>query len=131
MKIFEILMVILIIALNVAIIALVVSYVAERKHPTNYGKAHVLKTKGRHFNKVWNGFKQFEVRKGDREYKNNDIVVLKETAGTVNGMTFYTGRKITARIEYVFDISDCFDGLVAFSIDVIKKETGIPCFEKD
>ena len=41
-------------------------------------KTHELKTLPEYFEQVWNGNKRFELRKNDRDFQENDILILKE-----------------------------------------------------
>lgn len=65
---------------------------------------HELKILPMYFQAVWDGKKTFEVRKNDRGYKPNDILVLKEWDGTK-----YTGSAVCKRVGYM--LTDTIDGI--------------------
>ena len=65
---------------------------------------HELKILPMYFQVVWDGKKTFEVRKNDRGYKPNDILVLKEWDGTK-----YTGSAVCKRVGYM--LTDTIDGI--------------------
>ena len=65
---------------------------------------HELKILPMYFQEVWDGKKTFEVRKNDRGYKLNDILVLKEWDGTK-----YTGSAVCKRVGYM--LTDTIDGI--------------------
>lgn len=82
----------------------------DRKNIEN--TVHNLKIITKYFNDVLWGYKTFEVRKNDRDFKVNDIVILEEYN---NGS--YTGRRICKRITYVLDDQEyCKDGYVTFGM---------------
>ena len=41
-------------------------------------KTHYLKTTQPHFDNIKNGWKNFEIRKNDRDFKEKDLVILEE-----------------------------------------------------
>lgn len=57
---------------------------------------HELKILPEYFDDVKHGNKRFELRKDDREYKVNDIIVLREFSDGE-----YTGRKFVSLIKYI------------------------------
>ena len=59
---------------------------------------HKLKILPKYYNEVLVGKKKFEIRKNDRDFKEEDVVILKEF---VDGI--YTGRYIKAIIDYIFN----------------------------
>jgi len=61
-------------------------------------KTHELKTYPEYFEQIWEGKKDWELRKNDRNYKFNDTLILKEWDWRVNE---YTGREIEAVVCYV------------------------------
>ena len=61
-------------------------------------QTHKLKTINPYFTDVWRGFKKFEVRKNDRNFKEGDKVHLLEYEAEVNN---YTGREVRGEITYV------------------------------
>ena len=60
---------------------------------------HELKISPEHFDAVWIGDKNFEVRLNDRDYRLHDLLILRECINEKE----YTGRVIKARVVYVFD----------------------------
>jgi len=61
---------------------------------------HHLKTTQPHFEDIWDGIKKFELRRNDRKFKVNDILVLREWDENKN---VYIGHRIKARIIYILD----------------------------
>ncbi len=66
---------------------------------------HYLKTDRNVFQDVWNDLKTFEIRYDDRNYKVNDILVLRKTVNTGEEMKagyplIYTGEEIIATVSY-------------------------------
>lgn len=77
------------------------------------GDTHKLKILPEYFKAMLDETKTFEVRRNDRDYKVNDILMLKEW----NKDKGYTGRWITAKISYILDNSEfCKDGFVILGI---------------
>lgn len=77
---------------------------------------HELKTVNPYFSEVWNGNKKFEVRRNDRFFAVNDILILREydpLAAT------YSGRFIMCLVDYILS---SFEGLapgyVALSVTI-------------
>lgn len=67
---------------------------------------HDLKTDPDVFEAVWNGEKNFEIRKNDRGFKSGDTLQLRETKYSgvemLNGKPLeYTGNVITAKVNYI------------------------------
>lgn len=78
---------------------------------------HELKILPEYFVEIKNGYKTFEVRKDDRDYKQGDIVILKEYKSHQ-----FTGREIKAWITYVLrDRNYCKDGFCVMSIKCINE----------
>jgi len=77
-------------------------------------KRHELKILPEYFVPVAEERKTFEIRKNDRDFKEGDIVVLKEWNG------IYTGREIEAVITFITDYEQK-EGYVVFSIELINK----------
>lgn len=77
---------------------------------------HKLKTVQPYFDDVVSGNKTFEVRKSDRDFKINDVLLLLEynPDNAANQKSKgYTGKCITARITYILDEPEyCKDGYV-------------------
>lgn len=63
---------------------------------------HYLKTKVEHFQKVWDGKKNFEMRKDDRHFAEGDILILGE--GVVPTQC---ERAIIARVDSVTTAGQC------------------------
>lgn len=61
---------------------------------------HDLKTVQPFFNDVWNGLKNFEVRRNDRDYKLGDFLNLKEYDPITET---FKSRSITKKIKYILD----------------------------
>lgn len=57
---------------------------------------HKLKILPEYFDLVINGVKKFEIRKNDKNFREDDIVVLQEY-----DYDHYTGRETTIKIKYV------------------------------
>lgn len=58
---------------------------------------HELKVWPEYFDAIRNGEKLFEIRKDDRGFQRNDILLLREFSP---GYDEYTGREVTARVSY-------------------------------
>lgn len=67
-------------------------------------KVHELKTYPQYFRKTLYGKKSFEIRLNDRDFKVDDVILLREWDGTK-----FTGREIRGVITYI--LSDKFIGL--------------------
>ena len=65
---------------------------------------HELKTLPQYFDEVRNGWKRFEIRKNDRDFKVGDILILREWDGNE-----YTGEFLYVKVMYI--LSDFPDGL--------------------
>jgi len=79
------------------------------------------------FSHVYNGLKDFELRKNDRDYKESDTLLLQETQHTGvemrNGCKLvYTGREIECEVHYILHgpIYGLLDGWVIMGIEVMK-----------
>lgn len=76
---------------------------------------HNLKTLPKHYDNVLNGYKKFEVRYNDRDYKPDDTLILQEYW---HGK--YTGRALSARVPYILDDPDyCKENFVIMSLENI------------
>ena len=74
---------------------------------------HALKIKKRFFEPVNLGYKQFEVRLNDRDYKVGDFLALNE----VDEDEDYTGRSVLVFVDYILnDPNYCKDGYIVMSI---------------
>lgn len=84
-------------------------------------KIHELKTAPKYFEEQLNGNKNFEVRLNDRDFQNDDILVLSEYE---EGK--YTGRQIYVQISYILDCSEyCKEDYVIMSTKHLKIENGL------
>lgn len=63
-------------------------------------KYHYLKTWPEYFVEVKKGFKTFEIRKNDRDFKRGDFLILQEYLPDSNK---YTGEEIKVIVTYVLD----------------------------
>lgn len=76
---------------------------------------HSLKTLPKHYDNVLNGYKKFEVRYNDRDYKPDDTLILQEYW---HGK--YTGRALSARVPYILNDPDyCKENFVIMSLESI------------
>ena len=66
---------------------------------------HELKTWKKYFAALWEGTKNFELRKDDRNFENGDLLTLKEYDFQKGE---YTGREISARVSYKLEDCDAF-----------------------
>jgi hypothetical protein len=84
-------------------------------------KIHELKTVEPYFLDVWYEIKTFEIRKHDRNFQVNDLVLLFEYEPINNR---YSGRWILCQIKYLLKKGE-FEGLnpdyCAMRIEIIKK----------
>lgn len=58
---------------------------------------HHVKIEEQYYEDIENGLKRFEIRKNDRDYKVDDVIILKEIDGDGN----FTRRLHTAAITYI------------------------------
>lgn len=63
-------------------------------------KAHVLKLYANYFNDVAHGHKRFEIRKNDRDYQVDDLLILREF---VPQFDVYTGNMMVYQVTYMTD----------------------------
>jgi hypothetical protein len=61
-------------------------------------KVHQLKTLPQYFEKVAAGKKSWELRKNDRDFQENDILILQE----FDKKKGYTNRELRVKIIYIF-----------------------------
>ena len=87
---------------------------------------HELKTDSKVYWDVVQGGKNFEIRKNDRDFKVNDILVLRETENTGSEMKSgaslkYTGFKSNVKVKYILQgpIYGLKDGWVIMAIERI------------
>ncbi len=88
---------------------------------------HKLKTDPMVFSHVYNGLKDFEIRKNDRNFHVGDTLLLQETESTGvemrNGAPLiYTGREIECEVNYILHgpIYVLLDGWVIMGIEVMR-----------
>lgn len=88
-------------------------------------KKHELKTINPFFERTWFGKKRFEIRKNDRDFKEGDLLILKE----YDQAKGYSGREISAMVSYVLP-EGTFEGLsegyCAMGLDYLKFKTVVP-----
>jgi hypothetical protein len=95
---------------------------------------HELKTDPDVFTDVYNGLKTFEIRKNDRNFQENDILILQETKYSGRSMQessglsvgekmplVYTGREIKCKVIYILrgPLYGLMNGWVIMSIDIL------------
>lgn len=92
-------------------------------------KIHELKTDKIPFAAIWNESTKFDMRPDDRDFKINDILILKETKYTEAAIKkgkplLYTGRSIFAKITYIMrgPVYGLMDGWVLMSFEEIGKD---------
>lgn len=73
---------------------------------------HELKILPEYFEAVTSGRKQFEIRKNDRDYKVNDLLILREYDLQKDE---YTGKSYVVKITYITDYAQR-DGYVVLGI---------------
>ena len=80
---------------------------------------HRLKIKPEYYQAVFDGIKNFEVRKNDRDFKVGDILILceydpfKYRGRGGSGKDGFSGREITEKITYILDDETyCKEGFV-------------------
>lgn len=88
---------------------------------------HILKTVSPHFQNIVNGIKTFEVRKDDRDFQVNDVLILNEYSpsecyagsGQVPELR-YTGKKCFVVVKHILrDTEYNLPGFVTMSISLI------------
>lgn len=75
-------------------------------------KEHILKIAPEYFEAVENGSKTFEIRVNDRDFKQGDLVILKEY---IKERDEYTGDVLTRKIGFVTDFAQ-INNYVVFSL---------------
>ena len=82
-----------------------------------------LKTDIKFFDSIWNGKKNFEVRKSDRDYQIGSILVLKEYKPKYDT---YTGRVVAAKVTYILSDESFPEalspGYIVMGLEFIAKE---------
>lgn len=82
-------------------------------NPEYIGDTHDLKVLPGYFLALIGDLKTFEVRKKDRDYKVNDLLVLNEWNPDIG----YTGARTVRKISYILDNEEyCKDGYVILSM---------------
>lgn len=79
---------------------------------------HEIKILPEFYDQILKGYKQFELRKNDRNYQTGDIVIFREWDGKQ-----YTGREVVREIGYV--LKNCpqyglMDGYCIFGCSKLK-----------
>ena len=83
---------------------------------THNGKRIIVKCSKKYFTSIWFGWKRFEIRKDDRFYEENDIILLKEWEKNA-----FSGRELKCRIlELIRDFEGLKEGYVVFTISVME-----------
>lgn len=77
-------------------------------------RTHDLKILPSYFDQVANGNKPFEIRKNDRDFKVNDVLLLREIEPTrsVHEPIKYTDRMVAAKVTYITDFEQKPDYVV-------------------
>lgn len=85
-------------------------------------KRHELKTTPDSFQELWSEHRKFDVRKDDRGFQPGDMILFREY--DLRTMK-YSGRQISAMVEYLFDLG-CpltnLNGFVVLQISTISKQ---------
>ena len=77
--------------------------------------AYSLKIIPKFFDDIIGGYKTFEIRKNDRDFKVGDLVKLNEFLGkTDDNKDNYSGRYVTVFISRIYDLEDVLPGYIAF-----------------
>ena len=89
---------------------------------------HQLKTVDPFFTDVWEGRKNFEIRKNDRDFKVGDILWLEEYRAPTFGLQGkYYNRVIVVRVDYIITHQELGaalkNGYVCMSINILEKVT--------
>lgn len=79
---------------------------------------HLLKTHPQPFTAVYYGYKKFEFRKNDRDFKADDQLILKEWDPMTQE---YTGRKCLVQVTYILKNTEFGlpEGYCIMSIDLL------------
>lgn len=85
-------------------------------------KVHELKTVQPYFNEVYTGRKTFEIRKNDRDYKENDVLILREYYPQNEKESSYR-RTIVAKVTYLLSETEFNkEGYVVMAIRVLDND---------
>lgn len=82
---------------------------------------HALKTWPDYFNDVWVGYKGFELRQNDRNFKLGDLVLLQEYDPEKKE---YTRREVKGLISYLLVDVQAFglkEGYAIFQFDILSR----------
>lgn len=72
-------------------------------------KIHELKTHPKYYHECKRGSKKFEIRKNDRDFKVNDILVLQEFLPSGDlGEGYYTGEECKFKVTSIFEGGEYF-----------------------
>lgn len=86
-------------------------------------RVHNLKVKPQYFKDILRGVKKFEVRRNDRNFKVNDLMVLEEYDSKNK---VYTGKYINTEITYVLDDPEyCKEGYVVIAFEIRLDRGGV------
>ena len=85
-------------------------------------RVHELKTIRQFFKVLYDETKTFEIRKNDRDFRDGDILVLRETAKALSSVEdYYTGRVLYAEIVAMWgDVPGLEKGYVAIAIKLLE-----------
>lgn len=93
-------------------------------------KLHQIKIEQKYFELILSNRKHFELRKNDRNYKTNDIVLLQEFNYWTQSLT---KREILIRIKEVFKDLEKYglqDGYCIFEFDILTTFINYENFER-
>lgn len=76
-------------------------------------KTHKLKIAPEYYEAVYRGLKLFEIRKNDRDFEVEDVIILEEFDND-----YVSSPKIIGRIKYITAYAQR-DGFVVFGFDVV------------
>lgn len=93
----------------------------NKKGLKNMYKTHTLKIRPEYFEAIELGFKTFEIRENDRNFKISDILHLREWSSRLG----YTERGITCNVTYITDYEQRANFVVmAIKVTGIYNKTG-------
>ena len=75
-------------------------------------KTHELKILPIHFEGVLSALKKSELRRGDRDYEDDDLLILREF-----NKGKYTGRVLTKSVCHITDLKGYADGYLMLSLN--------------
>ncbi|CAI0904182.1 DUF3850 domain-containing protein [Serratia proteamaculans] len=88
---------------------------------------HDLKIKPSYFNFVRAGVKKAEFLLNDRDFKEGDLLKLREWLEDANG---YTGEFILVKVTHITDLSEWKAGYVVLSIQIQQDSMCVNCNER-